>query len=267
MEMPRPGLKTREKNKKIHPTVDAGVEKKRRRTAAQMERARDDEMTSRALAKLEDEKALRRLAALEDKQRKDDILYAKSANHPADRPVRSSQAIATVVTGAASGGAGDNSGSGDDSNPYSPSGDDSSEESASEPDAREEDVTEKKNKKQKRASTSRGDVLGVRRTQDGLGTPVVAVPDKDQKKRKAKGNDADSEKPQKKPKVSTKKSGLNKSKSGSPQAPHADDDSMVLPGGPVLDNDAEEHVERPKTGKKKKGVPTDLTSRIESDRR
>jgi hypothetical protein len=42
---------------------------------------------------------------------------------------------------------------------------------------------------------------------------------------------------------------------------------MVLPGGPVLDNDAEEHVERPKTGKKKKGVPTDLTSRIESDRR
>jgi hypothetical protein len=99
MEMPRPGLKTREKNKKIHPTVDAGVEKKRRRTAAQMERARDDEMTSRALAKLEDEKALRRLAALEDKQRKDDILYAKSANHPADRPVRSSQAIATVVTG------------------------------------------------------------------------------------------------------------------------------------------------------------------------
>ncbi|KAJ7820477.1 hypothetical protein B0H13DRAFT_2451626 [Mycena leptocephala] len=132
-----------------------------------------------------------------------------------------------------------------------------SEESASEPDASEEDVTEKKKKKQKRASTSRGDVLGTRRIQDGLGTPVVAVADKDQKKRKAKGNDADSEKPKKKPKVSTKKSGLNKSKSGGPQAPHADDDSMVLPGGPALDNDAEEHVERPKTGKKKKGVPTE----------
>jgi hypothetical protein len=99
MEMPRPGLKTREKNKKTHPAVNAGVEKKRRRTAAQMERARDDETTSRALSKLEDEKALRRLAALEDKQREDDILYAKSANHPADRPVRSSQAIATAVTG------------------------------------------------------------------------------------------------------------------------------------------------------------------------
>ncbi|KAJ7884673.1 hypothetical protein B0H13DRAFT_2537196 [Mycena leptocephala] len=257
MEIPCPGLKTREKNKKTHPAIAAGVEKKRRRTAAQMERVRDDETTSRALAKLEDEKAVRRLAALEDKQREDDILYVKSANHPADHPVRSSQAIATAVTGAASGGAGDNSGSGDDSNRYSTSGDDSSEESTSEPDASEEDVPEKKKKKQKRASTSRGDVLGARRTLDGSGTPAVTVADNNPKKRKAKGSDAEEKPKKKKTKVATKKSGLSKSKSGGPQVPHADDDSMVLPGGPALDNDAEEHVERPKTGKKKKGVPTE----------
>ncbi|KAJ7909759.1 hypothetical protein B0H13DRAFT_1877368 [Mycena leptocephala] len=63
---------------------------------AQMERARDDETTSRALAKLEDEKALRRLVALEDKQRDDDILYAKSANHPADYPVRRAAGPGTI---------------------------------------------------------------------------------------------------------------------------------------------------------------------------
>lgn len=41
---------------------------------------------------------------------------------------------------------------------------------------------------------------------------------------------------------------------------------MVLPGGPALDNDPEEHVERPKTGKKKKGVPTEVSRFDLSDR-
>lgn len=68
----------------------------------------------------------------------------------------------------------------------------------------------------------------------------------------------------------SKKSGLNnvsKSKSdrGAAADSHADDDSMVAPGGPAIDDDAGEVVERPKTGKNAKGLPA-VSAHIGSDR-
>ncbi|KAJ6629705.1 hypothetical protein B0H10DRAFT_1939676 [Mycena sp. CBHHK59/15] len=259
MEMPglKPGLKTRDKNKNTRPGVNAGVEKRTRRTAVQMQQARSDETTSKAKAALDQKKKEKQLAALEDKQQQDDLAYAKTANHPPDRPLKSSAPVVEAVAGgAAGGGAGGDPGSGHDSDPYDPESEESSEESESEPDDNDEDDVPKK--KKKKQVTSRADIIAARHTQDPPGTPAVAVAEDNRKKRKSK--DKDVKKARKKAKLTKKKSGLEKSKSlgdrGAPAAPGADDDSMVAPGGPAVDDDPDEHVERPKTGKKKKGIPT-----------
>ncbi|KAJ6613719.1 hypothetical protein B0H10DRAFT_2221962 [Mycena sp. CBHHK59/15] len=254
MEMPR--LKTREKNKETHPGVNAGVEKKTRRTAAQMAQVRADEMTSKAKAKLDAQKALKWLAALEDKQREDDLAYAKTANHPADRPLASSAPAGEAAdTGGAGGGAGNDPGSGDDSDQYArPEEDTSSSEESESDETEEDDVTQKK--KKKKITASRADVIASCKTQDPPGTPAVAVTANAQKKRKAKANDTINKPATKKAKTDKKKSGLDKSVKDrrAPAAPGGDDDSMVAPGGPAVDDDAEEHIERPKSGKKKKGA-------------
>lgn len=71
----------------------------------------------------------------------------------------------------------------------------------------------------------------------------------------------------KKAKRDKKKSGLDTAKPvpagkrGS-TVPSGDEDSMVAPGGPALDDDVDEHVERPKAGKKKKGAPTTASSHL-----
>jgi hypothetical protein len=41
---------------------------------------------------------------------------------------------------------------------------------------------------------------------------------------------------------------------------------MVAPGGPALDDDEEEQVERPQKGKKKKGIPTAVSRLFRSIR-
>ncbi|KAJ6625656.1 hypothetical protein B0H10DRAFT_2211929 [Mycena sp. CBHHK59/15] len=190
MEMPR--LKTREKKKETLPGINAGVEKKTRRTAAQMAQVRADETTSKAKAKLDAQKALKRLAALEDKQREDDLAYTKTANHPADRPLTSSTPTGKAAdTGGAGGGAGDDPGSGDDSDWYAPPEEDitsSSEESESD-ETEDNDVSQKK--KKKKTTASRTDVVASRRTQDPPGTPAVAVTANTQKKCKAKAKIAE----------------------------------------------------------------------------
>jgi hypothetical protein len=63
-----------------------------------------------------------------------------------------------------------------------------------------------------------------------------------------------------KPKIG-KKGGLTKPKPGLSALGADDDDSMVAPGGPALDDDTVEHVERPR-GKKKKGIPNTVSPRI-----
>jgi hypothetical protein len=57
----------------------------------------------------------------------------------------------------------------------------------------------------------------------------------------------------KKAKLTNKKSGLAPAKSK--VAPAAEDESMVAAGGPAVDDDTQEHIERPLKGKKKKGKP------------
>ncbi|KAF7364483.1 hypothetical protein MVEN_00316600 [Mycena venus] len=240
---------------KTRPAVNAGVDRKPRRTAAQMVQVRADETTAKAQAKLEQEKAKRRLAALEDKQQKEDVAYAETANHPADRPDPASTPAPKAAAGGTGGEDGDDSGSGADSEPYEqPSDTENSEESDPELDDSAEEEPAKKKRKKKLPALTRADIDSSRKTTDGSGTPVM--PAGDNKKRKA-AKDKDANKPLKKSKtVPKKKTGLIKSKSTGPSVPSADDDSMVTPGGPALDNDTKEHVERPKTGKNKKGAPT-----------
>ncbi|KAJ7461418.1 hypothetical protein FB451DRAFT_1497055 [Mycena latifolia] len=247
MEMPR--LSTRPGNKDIRPGVKAGLEKKTRRNADEMAKARADETTANAKAALEQKKKLKKLAELEDKQQRADVAYAKTANHPADRPLTAPTPV--ISAGTAGGGAGVDPDSGDDSDVFVPGSKESSDEE-SEDDASEEDE-ELQKKKKKRVVTSRADIAAARDTEDPSGTPAVVVAQDSKKKRKNKDKEAG--KPKKKAKLTGKKSGLDKDKSRGVAAAGGDEDSMVVQGGPALDDDTQEHVERPKTGKKKKGPP------------
>ncbi|KAJ7911948.1 hypothetical protein B0H13DRAFT_2327803 [Mycena leptocephala] len=236
MEMPRPGLKMREKNKNIRLAMD---------------KACADETTKNAQEKLDHEKDKRRLAALEDKMHNEDVSNAKTANHP---PAR----LPAFTDGEDSGDVeeepgpedakGDSPDSGHESEQYAPlSGDESGEDSDPEPEESEADESTQKKQKKKSGFTRAG-IATFRTTRDGSGTP--AVPANDTKKRKAikeRGGKL------KKPKIS-KKGGLTKPKPGLSALGADDDDSMVAPGGPALDDDMVEDVERPR-GKKKKGIP------------
>ncbi|KAJ7255148.1 hypothetical protein C8J57DRAFT_1518076 [Mycena rebaudengoi] len=269
MEMPcparpaHPGLQTRKKPWKTRPAINARLEIKPRHTAPQMAQACKDETTAKVLLKVEAKKGRRRHAALKDKQHQDDLAYAKTANHPADREASSTVATkAASTSGLADGTGDDDHASGDDSEPYVPLADERSSNEESDPDD-DGDTTDdnnnnkKKKKKKKWATVTCTEIHASRKTEDSLGTPVII----DDKSKKRKGS-RDIDKPRKKAKVmvATKKSGLqdeHKSKSKSKhEAPGADNDCMVAPGGPALDNDTGEHVERPKSSKKKKGAPT-----------
>ncbi|KAJ7465495.1 hypothetical protein FB451DRAFT_1369850 [Mycena latifolia] len=149
--------------------------------------------------------------------------------------------------------------SGYDSDAFKPNGkDSSSEESELEPEldnSDEEPASPKPKKKKHRKSTSRADIRASRTTQDSTGTPATPSEEDNGKKRKATEKTSETKK---KAKIIKKKAGLDKKavkKSKGPAGNEADDDSMVAPGGPALDDDLDEEVERPKKGKKQKGVP------------
>ncbi|KAJ7939182.1 hypothetical protein B0H13DRAFT_2532613 [Mycena leptocephala] len=267
MEMPRPRLATRKSNKDTRPAVRAGLEKKTRRTQAQMQQARADEITAEAQAKLDRAKAKRRLAATEDKLRREDIVYAETGNHPPERPPKKTTPASTAVehavdsedgddpnpkSGKGAGGAGraDDLDSGDDSEQYalSPSEENSGD---SEPDDSDEDETTKKKKKKKPAVT-RADIVTSRQTRDASGTPALPAKRKDSKEK-------DAEKaPKKKPKLLPRKV-----VSEFPNLRPRQRRVPVRPGGPAVDDDVDEHVERPKVGKKKKGLPAAAPTRRE----
>lgn len=84
-----PGLKTREKNKTVRPGLKPGVGKQKRRTAEEMDEAREKQETFIAKAVLDQVKGVNRVAAIEDKQRREDVAYTKTANRPLDHPVKS----------------------------------------------------------------------------------------------------------------------------------------------------------------------------------
>ncbi|KAJ6626371.1 hypothetical protein B0H10DRAFT_2304101 [Mycena sp. CBHHK59/15] len=269
--MEAPGLKTRAKNKLVRPGVNAGVEKKTRRTQAEMAQARTDETTAKARAALDQKKALKQLAALEDQQHRDDIAYAATANHPIDKA--KIPAVADSVTTPQP--IGDDSRSGDDSDEYQQpnedsqdpdpdpdpdSNSDSDSDSNSDADADDDNDAEQPKKKKKPKVTSRADVIASRTTRDSTGTPAVDGASTGQKRKAVDKSKASGKKATKKPKTSAqpkKKSGLDdrRSKSQVKDASAPEDDSMVVPGGPALDDDKAEHVERPQKGKKKKGMP------------
>ncbi|KAJ6561587.1 hypothetical protein B0H10DRAFT_2239869 [Mycena sp. CBHHK59/15] len=246
MEMPRPGLKMRDRNKNTHPAVNAGVEKKSRRTPAQMQQARANEATAKSQANLDHYKAKRHLSAVEDKQNQedivppqkieharfhavegklileDDIADAKNTNHLPEHQKKLSTLAFKAVEDAMDSGDGDDlvpkaaesaMGSGAGDNP------DSEDESD-----HDEDELSKKKKKQAPGTTC-VDIIASRNTRDGSGTP--AVPADNSKKRKAKEKTAG--KPQKKAKLTKKKSGLKAAKSKSEMLPvlSAEDNSMV----------------------------------------
>ncbi|KAF7368104.1 hypothetical protein MSAN_00876600 [Mycena sanguinolenta] len=186
MPVPRSGLQTREKNKHIRPGVKAGVEKKTRRTPAEMQKARAADAAKQNKADRDREKSKQRLAALEDKQQEDDIAYANTANHPPSRTPKPT-AVATV----------DEAGGGVKGNDIHP----------------------------KNAPDS-GRRFGAGQ----------------QTSKESQGYDEEEWSQQ------IQENGFTRSK--------CRDDSMVAPGGPALDDDTAEHIERPQSGKKKKGVPT-----------
>ncbi|KAJ7877131.1 hypothetical protein B0H13DRAFT_2347293 [Mycena leptocephala] len=257
--MEAPGLKTRTKNKHVHPGVAAGVNKKTRRTKDQMARARDDESTAKAQAALDEKKKLKRLAALEDQQHRDDITYAATANHPPDKPAKAN-IPAVVDSDAKSQSSGTESGSGDKVDTYQQP-DEASDSDNNAEDANAESSSDPPKKKRKPKTASRADVIASRTTQDSTGTPAVDVPSTGHKHKAAEGSKANATKKAKKDAMvkPKKKSGLDTrgSKSQAKDAASApEDDSMVAPGGPALDDDEEEQVERPQKGKKKKGIPT-----------
>ncbi|KAJ6629602.1 hypothetical protein B0H10DRAFT_2428255, partial [Mycena sp. CBHHK59/15] len=254
--MEAPGLKTRAINKTVHPAVNAGLKKQVRRTPAQIAQARDDETTAKAQAALDKKKELKRLAALEDEQHRDDLAYTATANHPADKPVKAhnpsiSHSGAKVQPSGAESGADDKSDGYQQPEEEGEESDDDDDTDAEDSDA--DEAMKKKNKK----STTRADVLASRTTQDSTGTPAIGDA-ANQKKRKAQDKPATGASKKAKKNTPKKKSGLDDRVSTSKAkgaVSDPEDDSMVAPGGPALDDDVDEHVERPKTGKQKKGKP------------
>ncbi|KAJ7731387.1 hypothetical protein B0H16DRAFT_1696718 [Mycena metata] len=236
MSMPR--LQTRAENKKTRPGRDAGLEPKKRRNASQMQQARAQEARKHAKAKLDATQKLKRLADIEDEQQEDDIAYAATADHPVDDEIDYSVDDAVEAPAQKlgkpnkpSGELGDNNGSEDDSDQYEPGSNESEQEEEEEDPSEPEDEPVGKKRKKQATVARRFLIISCRST----------------------GRNAS-----KKPKVAGKKSGLISApaKSKSSKAPATEDESMVAPGGPAFDDDAEEDVERPKKGKKKKGIPT-----------
>ncbi|KAJ7751499.1 hypothetical protein DFH07DRAFT_774744 [Mycena maculata] len=262
MEMPR--LKTCTKNKDTRPGVKAGVAKNKRPSPEEKQQALEAQKSANSKEKATHKHALQRLADVEDEQYKEDLAYAETANHPPDRPSKSSAlkplATDSDATAAARDAGGDNPGSRDESQAYDP--EDSSDKSESEADNSaddEEDVP--KNKKKK---ANRDDVLSNRSTRDSTGTPAVQGAEDNSKECKAT---AKAEKSKKKAKTSKKKGGLNKESKPVGEdravATRGDDDSMVAPGVTAIDNDSAEVVERPKKGgKNAKGIPSQLAGTL-----
>ncbi|KAJ7674001.1 hypothetical protein DFH06DRAFT_752525 [Mycena polygramma] len=240
-----PGLSTRANNKTVRPGVRAGLEPQSRRTKPEMAQAREDEVTARAKEKIAKQQALKRVAAIEDEHQQQDAAYALNANHPVDQPFEA-EPESDIAPRATS----------ESEEEFAPPLEDGSEEDDDD-DFGGDDTSEDDRPKSKKKvpATSRADVKKSRSTQDSTGTPATA----ETKKRKP---EASSRPPKKNKKAKTSgapkklKSGLNDSGASQSQAAtRTEDDSMVAPGGPAMDDDKGEHVERAK--KQKRGKPSD----------
>ncbi|KAJ7778851.1 hypothetical protein DFH07DRAFT_796241 [Mycena maculata] len=269
MDMPRPKrkrgepdaprLNTRTTNKKTRPAVKAGLAKAdgptQRRSTDEMEEARRVEAESQAAETGRKTAALARVSAIVDEQRAEDDNYSATARHPTDLPSPVRRTSPSDVTEDPAGGG--KEGSGDDSDEFIPPKGSSGDEGdgdvdASEPESEADDPAPRGRKPAKPAGA-----------------------DLNAKKRKAPGKKADQNKPHKKTKLAKKAGLVSHPKRGASSAsgrssiiagPGEEDDSMSRFGGPALDDDMGEQLERPKkSGKgKKSGLPATTDINIAS---
>ncbi|KAJ7772953.1 hypothetical protein DFH07DRAFT_802022 [Mycena maculata] len=267
MDMPRPKrkrgepdaprLNTRTTDKKTRPAVKAGLAKAdgptQRRSTDEMEEARWVEAESQAAETGRKTAALARVSAIVDEQRAEDDNYSATARHPTDLPSPVRRTSPSDVTEDPVGGG--KEGSGDDSDEFIPPKGSSGDEGdgdvdASEPESEADDPAPRGRKPAKPAGA-----------------------DLNAKKRKAPGKKADQNKPHKKTKLAKKAGLVSHPKRGASSAsgrssiiagPGEEDDSMSRFGGPALDDDMGEQLERPKkSGKgKKSGLPATFTNGV-----
>ncbi|KAJ6620529.1 hypothetical protein B0H10DRAFT_2188539 [Mycena sp. CBHHK59/15] len=251
MEMP--GLKTRRKNKDIHPAIDAGVAPRSRRTTSEVATARSLTAKEKKKAELAQKEAVEKVAALEDKQREIDISRAEHGNHPVDQPIP----LRTMSPQPQ-----DNLD--DDQNTRAESGDDSGQFVPLKESSDKEDPTSDEEEIQKPSKLSkpkRTDVTASRSTRDASGTPATSA-SSGHKRKASVENSKD-----KKKKKAGKKAGLVRSKAADPKQAASsgrssvggvteEDESMVKFGGPAIDDDVDEQIERAQPAQgKKRGLP------------
>ncbi|KAJ6556914.1 hypothetical protein B0H10DRAFT_1967495 [Mycena sp. CBHHK59/15] len=254
MEMP--GLSTHKKNKNAHPAVNAGVAPKPRRTTAQMKQSREEDAQTKKKKEAAEKAAVKAVVAIEDEQHRDDAIRADNTNHPVDwcSPLPASpRKIPTremSLEDKEEEPLDDVPVLGDGLDNFVPAEDDSSEEE-DETSEDEELAKPKKVPKPKRA-----DVTASRSTKDAMGTPATSAA----MGTKCKAMDSKTSKLREKSKNKVqKKSGLTTPKSGQSSGVEADDDeSGVKFGGPAIDDDVDEKLERQEqdSKKKKRGLPT-----------
>ncbi|KAJ7494907.1 hypothetical protein FB451DRAFT_1550594 [Mycena latifolia] len=288
-----PRLQTRKSNQNAHP---GNIAKSSRRTPEEMEAARASEAAEKAATMQKGTRAISRVAAIEDEQRAVDQTYDETANHPIDppRPARRAPPPATKSveedqdddrdsdsadpprparrasapeTGEEEdqddNGDSDSAESGDGAAfvPQHSSDEDGGEEEDFGDDEDEQEVEKARGRSSKPVKPSRKDVTASRSTKDSSGTPVDTSKE-GSNKRKASA-EATKHTKKKSKKVKLGKGGLvAKAKQAASSAGAAGDDGdvpMSQFGGPALDDDEHEDLERPVvTGKaKKKGLPKD----------
>ncbi|KAF8170856.1 hypothetical protein K438DRAFT_1982417 [Mycena galopus ATCC 62051] len=264
-----PGLTTRSANKSIRPAEVAGLVNTRRSSE---QKAADDarEAEEKELAEQEEDEKLARIAAIEDKQHQEDLEYRQNGNHPVDPPRRKTHKNASPGPAPRSPsttpacddpmlyeqeeiGAEELEEIDEGKNPYA--NDNESDETSNDEDDIEDVEDDEESdtavqRPKKKLKKGRAHIQAARQTRDSTGTPEI---ESSGQKRKAK--DYGKEKaPAKKPKTG-KKAGLTagvKSRLKGNKAREGDDvDGVVQYGGPALDDDTGEVVEREKGGKGK----------------
>ncbi|KAK6977475.1 hypothetical protein R3P38DRAFT_3334705 [Favolaschia claudopus] len=260
-----PGLTTRSNNKNVHPAEAAGLvpPAAERRTAEQKAEDKAKAAEDKKQAALEHHNKLSRLAAIEDRQRREDMVYHETAHHPIDPP-RRSRAPSTPVSAHEELPAesedemdlgshialypqANDSDSHDESGLFAPPSDDE-DDSDSDPDSEDSgdngNVKTSALRKQKKLKITRSDIRDLRETEDVVGTPEVEASGG---KRKATDDGNAKSKKGKTAKKGGLSIGIKETLKRKSTKEVEDDDSMVHFGGPALDDDAGEVVEREKS--------------------
>ncbi|KAJ6600852.1 hypothetical protein B0H10DRAFT_2441025 [Mycena sp. CBHHK59/15] len=262
MEMPAP---KKSRKKAQQPLPDAPRVKTREKTTAQMEEARRVEAVQNANATREQAEKLARVVAVEDEQHAADQTYSQTANHPIDPP-RDAAGSAQQEDADDEGERKDSSEKSDEEDTFVPVGDSSEDED--EGDEGDDDSSDApRGRRSKPAKSNRHDVISARSTKDSSGTPASSG--KDAKKRKAtkEKNKKSGAKKAKLGKVAgLAKQAMRTTSSASGRSSVIIDDfdaPMTQYGGPAVDDDVDEELERPvPAGKKKKGLPTTTIVKI-----